>query len=31
MCSVLAAVAVAWWFAALMLWCCLKAGKEENR
>lgn len=31
MCSVLVAVAVAGWFAALMLWCCLRSGKEAGK
>lgn len=30
MCSVMVVVAGAGWFAALMLWCCLKAGKEDD-
>lgn len=30
MCSVLAVVAVAGWFAALMLWCCLRVSGDEE-
>lgn len=30
MCSVLVVVAVAGWFAALMLLCCLRAGKDDE-